>query len=149
MSNRVEPSATHQAREDSRPLRVLLVEDHPDVAAAMGEFLKSEGLEVQTAASGREALEAATAFKPQLVLCDLYLPDMNGLDVVRDLRLNSVTAGSCMAILSAASGAEVARQQGADQQRVDAVISKPISLDALHRLVEATRRRMAPETNNP
>jgi CheY-like chemotaxis protein len=133
---------------DARPLRVLLVEDHPDVAAAMGEFLKSEGLEVQTALSGREALDVAVVFKPQLVLCDLYLPDMTGLEVVRDLRSNPETAGSCMAILSAASGAEVARQQGADQQAVDAVISKPIGLEALHRLVEATRVRIAPETNN-
>jgi len=58
-------------------LRVLLVEDHPDWAAAMGEFLRSEGLEVQPALSGSEALDVAAAFRPQLILCDLNLPDMN------------------------------------------------------------------------
>ncbi|HEX7794243.1 MAG TPA: response regulator [Vicinamibacterales bacterium] len=149
MSNGAEPSATRRSGEDVPPLRVLLVEDHPDVAAAMGEFLRSEGLEVQTAVSGRDALDVAQAFKPQLILCDLYLPDMNGLEVARDLRSNSATARSCIAILSAASGVEVERQREANQQSVDAVISKPIGLEALHRLVEATRRRISPERNNP
>jgi CheY-like chemotaxis protein len=93
--------------------------------------------------SGREALDVAGIFKPQLILCDLYLPDMNGLEVVRDLRSNSATARSCIAILSAASGVEVERQREANQQAVDAVISKPIGREALQRLVEATRRRIS------
>lgn len=149
MSKGVEPSATSSSGQDSRPLRVLLVEDHPDLAVAMSEFLRSEGLEVETALSGREALDIAVAFKPQLVLCDLYLPDMTGLEVVRDLRANSATAPSCIAILSAASGIEVERQLGADRQAVDAVISKPIGIETLDRLLEFTRRRITPETNNP
>jgi DNA-binding response OmpR family regulator len=58
-------------------LRVLLVEDCPDLGAATADFLEAEGLEVRTALSGLEAVEIASAFKPQLLLCDMNLPDMS------------------------------------------------------------------------
>lgn len=148
MSNDVRPSPTRRSGSASAPLRVLLVEDHADLAAAMGEFLRSEGLDVQTALSGSEALDVAAAFKPQLILCDLNLPDMNGLDVVRALRSNAATAWTCIAILSAVSGVELGRHRDAEALMVDAVISKPIGLEALQRLVDATRRRIS-ERNNP
>jgi CheY-like chemotaxis protein len=114
---------------DSSPLRVLLVEDDADLAEATAEFLKLEGLDVQVAVSGGDALEAASAFHPQLVLCDLNLPDMNGLDVVRGLRANPSTQKTYVVILTA-------MRAPAEQPGVDAFIAKPITIDAVQELVE-------------
>jgi CheY-like chemotaxis protein len=68
--------------------RVLLVEDHDGLAEVTREFLQSEGFEVRLALSGREALAAATAFQPDIVLCDLHLSDMDGFDALSALRRN-------------------------------------------------------------
>jgi two-component system alkaline phosphatase synthesis response regulator PhoP len=130
-------------------LRVLLVEDYPDLAAVTADFLESEGLEVQTALSGREALDIAPVFRPQLVLCDLNLPDMTGLEVVDGLRSNPVTAQIYVAILSAIGGMELKHESGAEQHRIDAFISKPIALDTIRRLVEATRERISLDRDSP
>ena len=79
---------THSPRKQGEPkktkqLRVLLVEDHADLAAATASLLRGEGLEVRTARTGREALEVAPNFRPQLILCDMNLPDMDGLETIR------------------------------------------------------------------
>jgi len=68
--------------------RLLLVEDHAGLAEATQEFLQIEGFEVRIASSGREALAAAIAFQPDIVLCDLHLSDMDGVDVLSALRKN-------------------------------------------------------------
>jgi len=52
--------------------RLLLVEDYIGLAEATQEFLQSEGLEVRLASTGREALDAAVAFQPDIVVCDLH-----------------------------------------------------------------------------
>jgi len=59
-------------------VRVLLVEDHAELAELTAQMLCSEGLDVRVAGSGREALDSASKFRPQLVLCDLHLPDISG-----------------------------------------------------------------------
>jgi len=120
--------------EERPPVRLLLVEDDPDLAEATAEFLSGEGLVVRTALSGREALEIAAAFGPQLVLCDLTLPDTNGLEVVRELRSSPSTARSYIVILTAMTGLE------SNQSGVDAVISKPITIEAVRTLMETLRR---------
>ncbi len=60
----------------------------PRLAEVTREFLQSEGFEVRLASSGREALAAAIAFQPDIVLCDMHLPDMTGVDVLSALRRN-------------------------------------------------------------
>jgi CheY-like chemotaxis protein len=129
-------SHAEPAPADSSPLRVLLVEDDPDLAEATAEFLKLEGLDVQIAVSGRDALDAASVFHPQLVLCDLNLPDMSGLDVVRELRSNPSTQKTYVVILTA-------MRAPAEQPGVDAFISKPITIDAIQELKE----KLAPHQN--
>jgi len=122
--------------ERDRPLRVLLVEDDPDLAEATAEFLRLEALDVRIAASGRDAQESAAAFQPQLVLCDLNLPDMSGLDLVRRLRSNPSTAGVYIAILTAMRERDLAGRPEAGEQHADAFISKPLTFDAVRRLME-------------
>jgi signal transduction histidine kinase len=88
-----EPPAT-------RRLRVLVVEDEPDSAESMRLVLELGGHEVTVARTGAEALEAARAGKPDVVFCDLGLPDMTGYDVAAALRANPETAGARLVALS-------------------------------------------------
>src|SRR4026209_2496222 len=71
--------------------RLLLVEDYGPLAETTAEFLRSAGLEVQIAQNGRDALTLVAQFRPEIVLCDLRLPDMTGVDILRELRKDSST----------------------------------------------------------
>jgi PAS domain S-box-containing protein len=128
------------SREEPRGLRVLLVEDHPDLVALTAALLSAAGLDVRTAQSGAEALEAAPVFQPQLVLCDLHLPDIDGLQVIRQLRSTASTADSYIAILTATAEMQFTPSE-LDDLSVDAFISKPLTREALGRLLEALGRR--------
>ena len=127
--------------ESSPPLRVLLVEDYPDLAEVTADLLREERLDVQVAMSGREALEIARAFRPQLLLCDLNLPDMTGLDVIRVLRSKPATSETYAAILTAMQERELPQQSDAGQVRVDAFLSKPITPSAIRTLLETLATR--------
>src|SRR5687767_9837687 len=71
----------------SRPL--LLVEDEPSLSEAMGYSLEREGYRVEVAADGRQAIASFRANAPQLVLLDLMLPQMSGVDVCKLIRSES------------------------------------------------------------
>jgi len=131
-------SSTSRGTEEPPSVRVLLVEDDPDLAEATADFLSAEGLAVRTALSGREALEIAPAFEPQLVLCDLNLPDMNGLELVRELRSRPSTSRSYIVILTAMSGTTL--KHLAPDQNVDAIIVKPITVETVRTLIERLGR---------
>ena len=66
--------------------RVLVVEDDPEIADVLRRTLRAEGHEVRTAGDGEEALEAAAEFLPDLVILDLGLPKIDGVEVLRRLR---------------------------------------------------------------
>jgi two-component system, OmpR family, KDP operon response regulator KdpE len=70
----------------SRAPRVLVVEDDEDIAQALQRSLRMEGYEVRAAADGPAALESGRSFAPDLVILDLGLPDMDGLEVCRRIR---------------------------------------------------------------
>ena len=71
---------------ESRPRRVLVVDDQPDAARSLARLLKSWGHEVHIAHDGPEALQAAQAHGPEVVLLDLGLPGMDGHEVAHQLR---------------------------------------------------------------
>src|SRR5262249_54521582 len=93
-------AATAGTAPEKTKLRVLLIDDHAAHSAAMAELLNREGLEVRTALSGEEGLQVASAFRPQLILCDLNLPDMTGQEVIRRLCSNPVDRRVYSAILT-------------------------------------------------
>jgi CheY-like chemotaxis protein len=68
-----------------RGLRIMVVEDSPDVAETVGLFLKQWGHDCRLCTSGKEALAIAPDFKPNVVLLDIGLPDMDGWEVARRL----------------------------------------------------------------
>jgi PAS domain S-box-containing protein len=116
--------------------RVLLVEDHPFAADAMASLLRLEGLEVRTAYTGREALEAAPDFRPQLILCDMRLGDMNGLEVIRELRSKASTRRSHAVLLTGLTESEIRsiRRKAKEEFGVNDVISKPIETGMIRKL---------------
>ncbi len=120
--------------------RVLLVEDHAELAAVTAEVLRQEGLEVRIALSGREALEAASDFRPQLILCDLHLPDMPGEELVRELRANPGTERSRVAIVTALHESDVSMlRRRAKQMGVDRFVSKPLTVEKIRTLLRNSR----------
>src|ERR1700684_4057678 len=68
------------------PPRVLVVEDDGDIADVLQRSLRLEGYEVRIAGDGRAALDEATAFLPDVVILDLGLPKIDGIEVARELR---------------------------------------------------------------
>lgn len=84
------PSATRSLRPDAvspvAKLRILLVDDNPDVTESLALLLQMQGHEVDTADCGLKGMEKAQAFRPQVVLLDIGLPDISGYEVAKRLR---------------------------------------------------------------
>lgn len=110
-------------------LRILLVEDAPFLRYAFGRLLRMHGFEVMEANDGFEALECVSDFHPQLVVTDLMMPGMDGVELIQKLRADPKTADLPILAITADSSkqAEIkARQAGA----VD-FVTKPIDLPTL------------------
>jgi CheY-like chemotaxis protein len=112
--------------------RVLLVEDHAALAEATAELMRHHGLEVRVATSGADALKMAEEFNPALVLCDMMLPDMAGLDVAQVLRAKGRTKRPLIAMLTARSANDL--REFEDHKRtgeVNLFLSKPLTAETL------------------
>lgn len=110
-------------------LRVLLVEDAPFLRYAFGRLLRLHGYEVMEANDGREALDCLGAFRPHVVVTDLMMPVMDGIELIRRLRDDPETSDLPVVAITADATPQAearAREAGA----VD-FITKPIDLPAL------------------
>ena len=105
--------------------RVLIVEDEPDIRDLVVFHLEREGYQVVQSRSGPEALRLARATPPDLVLLDLMLPEMDGLEVCRRLRQDPATMALPIVMLTA-RGDEVDRVLGLELGADDYVV-KPFS----------------------
>jgi two-component system phosphate regulon response regulator PhoB len=83
------------------PATVLVVDDEPDIARILGFHLKKEGYQVVTAADGRAAVEEAQRHRPDLVILDLMLPELSGMEVLKVLRGDEVTRKIPVILLTA------------------------------------------------
>lgn len=122
--------------------RVLIVEDEPDIRDLVVHHLKREGYQVSAAASGEEALRQVRAAPPDLVLLDLMMPAMDGLEVCRRLRQDPATASLPIVMLTA-KGDEVDRVLGLEFGADDYIV-KPFSPKELLARVRAVLRRSRP-----
>jgi CheY-like chemotaxis protein len=130
------------ARDAPKPSRVLLVDDHASLAEATAAFLGSFGLEVRIASSGQEALEAAPTFRPDIVISDLRLPDLSGLDLARALRALPETKNALLTISTAMSRTEVRSfESQPDAADIDLFFSKPLTEEVVNRLLGAIAAR--------
>ena len=114
----------------------LVVEDDADIGDAIGEALGLAGFEVTVVGDGEKALAAVAAQPPDLVTLDLSLPDIDGLELCRRIRLTS----DCYVIMVSARNAEVDKLTGL-AAGADDFITKPFSLRELQARVAALFRR--------
>ncbi len=115
---------------------IVVVDDDPMIRFLVQEYLKASGFAVETCASGREALSSVASATPSLVILDLQMPEMNGVEVLEQLRANPATAGVPVLMLSA--NASDAHTLSATQ--ADAYLEKPFAMQALLEAVSTTRR---------
>jgi two-component system alkaline phosphatase synthesis response regulator PhoP len=127
------------AGEDARSRSIVIVEDDEDIADSIRYNLEREGFRVRVAATGEEALNLIFDGPPGLVLLDLNLPHMSGLEMCRRLRLESKTAKVPILIVTARadeSDKVLGLNLGADDY-----ITKPFSMRELVARVNAVLRR--------
>jgi CheY-like chemotaxis protein len=111
--------------KEKRSLRILLVEDDADSSFVMARLLTSVGHEVTRAGDCASAITAATAAEFDLLLCDLGLPDGNGLDVMAKLRHTDVRG---IALTGYGSERDIAASHAAG---FDAHLTKPVTLEKI------------------
>jgi len=121
--------------------KILIVEDEPDMVLGLRDNFELEGYKVSVARDGEEGLKKALEEKPDLIVLDLMLPKMSGLDVCRNLRKSSFEAPILMLT---ARGQELDKVLGLEVG-ADDYITKPFSLNELLARVRAHLRRASHE----
>jgi DNA-binding response OmpR family regulator len=119
--------------------RILVVEDDPDIADLVRRYLQKSGFDVDVRASGRDALAAIAARPPDVLVLDLMLPELNGLEICRIVRSDEKTASTPI-IMVTARAEESERIAGLDLG-ADDYMAKPFSPAELVARVKALLRR--------
>ncbi len=112
-------------------MNVLVVDDEVEVVNFFGIFLKRLGLNVEKATCGQEALELFSRHKPEWVFLDIKMPDINGLDLLKQMK--EIDTGIKAMMISG-------RDDNADQNEARALgaseyLVKPIDLDEMHKII--------------
>ncbi len=126
-------------RDRTKPL-VLAVDDEEHITELLAMALGFNGFEVRRAASGREALAAVAERRPDLVLLDVMLPDLDGFEVARRLRSDERSGTRVPVIFLTARDATVDKVEGL-RLGVDDYVTKPFSIEELIERVKAVLRR--------
>jgi len=106
--------------------RILVVDDEPAILRALRTNLSGHGYQVETAATGREALDENVRYHPDLILLDLGLPDIDGLEVIRQIRTRSSVPIVVLSVRGAERDKVAALDSGADDY-----LTKPFGVDEL------------------
>lgn len=117
--------------------KILVVDDEPSIVTLITAYLKQEGYEVFTASEGNAALKAARAFKPDLIVLDLMLPGLDGMEILARLRRES----EVYVILLTAKTEETDRVVGLSMG-ADDYVTKPFSPRELVARIKAALRRL-------
>jgi adenylate cyclase len=110
---------------NSQPSTVLVVDDNPDLRAYVSRILRREGYQVLTARNGHEGFHLAEEQHPQLIVTDLMMPMVSGLDLIRMIRADSQLKGTPIVLLTAKAD-ETSRIEGTESG-ADAYLSKPFN----------------------
>jgi len=119
--------------------RILIVEDDPDIAELVARYLEKAAFETDRAASGRDALQMIAVNPPALVVLDLMLPHVDGLEICRRLRSDQKTAAIPLIMLTAR--AEESERIVGLELGADDYLAKPFSPNELVARVRALLRR--------
>ncbi|WP_066374694.1 response regulator transcription factor [Herbidospora mongoliensis] len=140
----IHPQELH--RPDGEPVRVLVVDDEPDIAEVLCRAVRQEGWQVRSAGHGEAAVGIARTFRPDAVVLDIMLPDLDGLQVLR--RLRAVSPDVCVLFLTARDSVEdriAGITAGGDDY-----VTKPFSLEeVLARLRGLLRRAGMTRATDP
>src|SRR5262245_50753575 len=123
--------------------RILVVDDEPQITRVLRRSLSSKGYEVQVAEDGEEALDVFKKWNPDIVITDLFMTRMVGLELTRRIRKNSQVP---ILILSV-KGEERAKVEALDTG-ADDYVTKPFGMDELFARIRVALRRSSLPANN-
>jgi len=125
---------------ENGPMRILLVDDEPDILEFVGFNLSREGYEVERASNGRDAIAKASAFLPHLILLDVMMPDMDGIETCQEIRKDPKLKDVLICFLTARG--EDYSQIAGFRSGADDYITKPVRPRVLVSRVGALLRRV-------
>jgi len=137
-------AAEYDASEMEAKKTILVIEDEPHIAMGLKDALTFEGYRVVTASTGREGLNVARAERPNVVLLDLMLPDLNGYQVCEELRRHDAFVP---VIMLTAKSQEADKIRGLDAG-ADDYVTKPFSVGELVARIRALFRRTTRPSEN-
>jgi CheY-like chemotaxis protein len=126
-------SAKHGAKR-----RVLVVDDNVDAADSMAALLSMMGHEIRTAHDGEQAIEVAQSFEPDVILMDIGMPKMDGLEAARRIRKLALRKQPKIAALT--GWGQEADRRGSSEAGIDRHLVKPVELQAVTQLLEEDSR---------
>ncbi|MDQ0321963.1 signal transduction histidine kinase [Pararhizobium capsulatum DSM 1112] len=127
-----------QQEQSLLPLKVLVVDDNVDVAYAMGWMLEEIGYEYELVHDGREALQAARYYKPDVILLDIGLPGMNGYEVCQAFRQDELFKDTT--IIAQTGWGQDRDKALASEAGFNHHLTKPVSLDDLGKILATAKR---------
>ncbi|MER5456659.1 response regulator transcription factor [Micromonospora sp. NPDC002389] len=133
----VGPGRVELRRPDGEPVRVLVVDDEPTLTDLLSMALRYEGWQVRTAGDGTAAVHAARQFRPDAVVLDVMLPDLDGFQVLRRLRAESAT----LPVLFLTARDAVEERIAGLTVGGDDYVTKPFSLEEVIARLRALLRR--------
>lgn len=116
------------------PFRILIVDDEPNIVMALDFLMTQAGYETEKAYNGLEAIEKAASFHPHLIILDVMMPHMDGLEVAKQLRQDENNY-SCKIIFLTAQGTERDKAKGYGSGG-DLYLTKPFDNNELVSLIE-------------
>jgi PAS domain S-box-containing protein len=132
-----QPAASNEPAQTTGQHRILVVDDNLDAAASLAMMLKIMGNEVRTAHDGIEAVEAAAAFRPDLILLDIGMPRLNGYDACR--RIREQTWGNHPFIVALTGWGQEEDRRRSHDAGFNTHLVKPVDPAALERLLLASK----------
>lgn len=115
-------------------IRILLIEDNQDIRENTTEILELASYEVLTAVNGQEGIKIAMQLQPDLILCDVQMPLVDGLEVFKQLKANSTYAGIPFVFVTAS--AEKSEIESALAMGADGYVCKPFEASELLAVVK-------------
>jgi two-component system KDP operon response regulator KdpE len=128
----------------SKPIHILVIDDEPQILRALKTILTTKGFKVSTAMLGEEGLAMATAIEPDLIILDLSLPDMDGIEVTRQLREWSQIPIIILSVRDSERDKVTALDRGADDY-----LTKPFGIEELLARIRVAQRHRTQASGSP
>ncbi|QQS35459.1 MAG: response regulator [Ignavibacteriales bacterium] len=119
--------------------KILVIEDDVSIQSTIFEFLQTEGYEVYLAMNGKQGIQIAQSVTPDIIICDIMMPEMDGYEVLNNLSSSNITAPIPFIFLSARSEKPEVRH-GMDMG-ADDYLTKPFKLDDLLHAVQSRLKK--------